>query len=96
MTTSCTFCILTDDDTPLYIKDFSVEHGIREALNHFVIHAALDVMDQLIWTTPQMYVRCVDQFEEKLVYGLITASRLFSLSTHHITTIHGSLRRGFV
>ncbi|KAL0206329.1 hypothetical protein P9112_001636 [Eukaryota sp. TZLM1-RC] len=76
MPSSCSFCIVTEDDTPLYSKDFVTDVSKSESLNHFVLHASLDIMDHLIWSTPQMYVRCVDQFEEKLVYGMITATQL--------------------
>ena len=48
-------------------------------LSHFVLHAALDNVDHLIATTPDVYLRVVDNFNEKRGYAFCTGgeSKMF-------------------
>ena len=51
-------------------------------LSHFVLHAALDNVDHLIATTPDVYLRVVDNFNEKRVYAFCTGGHAKFLLLH--------------
>jgi hypothetical protein len=46
------------------VKKSSEQRADRRYLNEFIIHAALDMVDALVWTRPNMYLKVVDRFNE--------------------------------
>lgn len=51
-------------------------------VDEFVLHAALDLVDELMWTTPAMALKVVDRFNDQLVSAFVTASGVKFLLLH--------------
>ncbi|CAJ1400756.1 unnamed protein product [Effrenium voratum] len=76
--------IVGKDDIPIYEADLSTE-GIREDsphLDQFVIHSALDMVDDMAWTTSSMFLRNVDKFNDFHVSAYCTAGRVRMMLLH--------------
>ena len=71
-------------DEPLYEADFgkggSVPDGKEEQegshLHQFVIHAALDLVEDRMWGTNSMYLKKVDEFNDLHVSAFVTAGSI--------------------
>ena len=76
-TTSKMFVVCGRDADLLYEAELNPSFDAESPtahLSHFVLHAALDNVDHLIATTPDVYLRVVDNFNEKRVYAFCTLS----------------------
>ena len=80
-----TFMIVSKEDVPQYECDFG-RSGAQAAggapggkkedaahLHQFVMHAALDFVDERQWETNAMNLKLVDRFNDMLVYAFVTA-----------------------
>uniref|UniRef100_A0A0G4G5K2 Trafficking protein particle complex subunit n=1 Tax=Chromera velia CCMP2878 TaxID=1169474 RepID=A0A0G4G5K2_9ALVE len=78
--------IVAKGDCPIYEADLTPPGKRTDTshLNQFVIHTALDLVDEIVWTTQSMYLRQVDKFNELMVSAWVTAGhiRLMLLHTH--------------
>eukprot|EP00762_Andalucia_godoyi_P005044 ANDGO_01497.mRNA.1 Trafficking protein particle complex subunit 2 len=72
------FVIVSPSDAPLYELDVTASlRGMPETvtqLHQFVVHAALDMVDEQQWTTSSMHLKQVDKFNEFAVSAYVTAS----------------------
>ncbi|CAE6973278.1 trappc2 [Symbiodinium sp. CCMP2592] len=76
--------IVGKDDIPIYEADLSTE-GIREDsphLDQFVVHAALDLVDEMVWSTSSMFLRVVDKFNDFHVSAYCTAGHVRMMLLH--------------
>ena len=63
----------------------SVFHILQERpqyLYHFVLHAALDALDEAEWTTSAMHLGVIDRFNNLQVSAFTTAARVRFLLLH--------------
>eukprot|EP00931_Biecheleriopsis_adriatica_P058593 TRINITY_DN34918_c0_g1_i2.p1 TRINITY_DN34918_c0_g1~~TRINITY_DN34918_c0_g1_i2.p1 ORF type:complete len:148 (+),score=41.83 TRINITY_DN34918_c0_g1_i2:45-488(+) len=89
--------IVGKDDSPIYEADLSSQ-GYREDsphLDQFVIHAALDLVDELVWTTSSMFHRIVDKFNEFNVTAFCTAGHVRMMLLHKKKDDEASIRAFF-
>ncbi|KAL8430148.1 hypothetical protein Efla_001812 [Eimeria flavescens] len=78
------FVIVGKGDTPLYEADLSAP-GKREDSPHydqFIIHQALDAVDEYVWQTQSMYLKNCDSFRDLLVSAFCTAGHVKLMLLH--------------
>lgn len=89
-----TFMIVSKEDVPQYECDFGASReqaagyapgGKKDDAAHlhqFVMHAALDFVDERAWETNTMNLKLVDRFNDLLVYAFVTAGGTRFLLLH--------------
>eukprot|EP00919_Chromeraceae_sp_WS-2016_P069488 GHVR01164799.1.p1 GENE.GHVR01164799.1~~GHVR01164799.1.p1 ORF type:complete len:141 (+),score=27.15 GHVR01164799.1:103-525(+) len=78
------FVIIGKGDVPLFEVDLSGQ-GKRPDSPHlaqFVIHAALDIVDELVWYNNNMYLKQVDRFNDLLVSSWVTPGHIRFMLLH--------------
>ncbi|KAJ6703045.1 SNARE-LIKE SUPERFAMILY PROTEIN [Salix viminalis] len=48
-------------------------------MHQFILHAALDIVQDLAWTTSAMYLKAIDRFNDMVVSVYVTAGRYRSI-----------------
>lgn len=75
------FVIVGKKDTPLYELDLSTKQSLLtkendaeiQTLKQFVLHASLDVVDELQWTQQSLFFHKIDKYNDYSVSCFITA-----------------------
>ncbi|KAI9348222.1 Sedlin, partial [Obelidium mucronatum] len=62
-------------------------------LNQFIAHSALDIVDEAMWGTNQMYLKVVDRFNDHHVSAYVTPSGAKFMLIHEAST--GDVRSFF-
>jgi hypothetical protein len=98
--------ILSPTDTPLFEHTFGTSKqggdGIdrfgdeARRLNPFVVHGALDIVEEAQWSSGAMYLKTVDRYMGRYVAGFVTGGnvKFLLLSTAEVATAAGAAPAG--
>ncbi|KAM2275050.1 hypothetical protein ACFX1S_044783 [Malus domestica] len=83
--TAC-FIIVSRNDIPIYEAEVGSAAKREDAaqLHQFILHAALDIVQDLAWTTSAMYLKAVDRFNDLVVSVYVTAGHILCISNSNI------------
>ena len=71
----CTnFMIVGKNDTPIYEVEISDRKNPTkpQTMKQFIMHAAMDPLDEMMWTSQALYLKSVDKFNEFVVSAYVT------------------------
>ncbi|KAL6903660.1 hypothetical protein ACP4OV_004473 [Aristida adscensionis] len=77
MASTACFVIVSKNDIPIYEAEVGSAPKKEDLSYHhqFILHAALDVVQDLAWTTSAMFLKSVDRFNDLVVSIYVTAGR---------------------
>ncbi|GLU04932.1 hypothetical protein SLE2022_220600 [Rubroshorea leprosula] len=69
MATTACFIIVSRNDIPIYEAEVGSAAKREDAaqLHQFILHAALDIVQDLAWTTSAMFLKSIDRFNDLVV-----------------------------
>ncbi|RLM73775.1 hypothetical protein C2845_PM15G13510 [Panicum miliaceum] len=89
MASTACFVIVSKNDIPIYEAEVGSAPKKEDLSYHhqFILHAALDVVQDLAWTTNAMFLKSVDRFNDLVVSVYIFLNPLY-LPGSRITSSH--------
>ena len=78
-------------DSPIYEAEFiNVQRREDNShLNQFIIHAALDMVEDSVWGTQSMFFKSVDKFNDYLISAFVTAGGIKFMLLHDVRNEDG-------
>ncbi|GMQ08877.1 hypothetical protein CsSME_00052427 [Camellia sinensis var. sinensis] len=78
--TAC-FMIVSRNDIPIYEAEVGSALKKEDAAqqHQFILHAALDIVQDLAWTTSAMFLKAIDRFNDLVVSVYVTAGHILNL-----------------
>mmetsp|Transcript_48773 Transcript_48773/g.56222 ORF Transcript_48773/g.56222 Transcript_48773/m.56222 type:complete len:130 (+) Transcript_48773:25-414(+) len=68
--------IVGKQDVPLYEANLGLIKKPVQHLHHFIVHAAIDIVEETTFTTAMMYLKNVDKHSDFLVYAYLTSGNI--------------------
>ncbi|KAL9997884.1 putative trafficking protein particle complex subunit 2 [Helianthus debilis subsp. tardiflorus] len=93
MASTACFMIVSRNDIPIYEAEVGTAPKKEEAAHQhqFILHAALDVVQDLAWTTSAMFLKSIDRFNDLVVSVYVTAVFFFTRALHtRLMLLHDS------
>jgi hypothetical protein len=71
-----TFVIVSSKDQLLFEATFPPASQTDETahLREFILFASLDLLEPIVWSSRDFYLKAIDRFNDQIIYGLVTAS----------------------
>ncbi|KAK4851936.1 hypothetical protein QYF36_019637 [Acer negundo] len=78
MASTACFIIVSRNDIPIYEAEVGSATKREDAaqLHQFILHAALDIVQDLAWTTSAMFLKAIDRFNDLVVSVYVTAGHI--------------------
>nr|GMD37313.1 trafficking protein particle complex subunit 2 [Ipomoea batatas] len=75
MASTACFMIVSRNDIPIYEAEVGTAPKKEDAAHQhqFILHAALDIVQDLAWTTSAMFLKAIDRFNDLAVSVYVTA-----------------------
>merc|ERR1712146_758515 len=67
--------VIVGKNNPLYEAEFGVKKDEHKHMSQFVLHAALDLVDEKVWSTGSKYLKVVDRFANLYISVCVAWSR---------------------
>ncbi|KAI3716280.1 hypothetical protein L6452_23508 [Arctium lappa] len=85
MSSTACFMIISRNDIPIYEAEVGTAPKKEEAAHQhqFILHAALDVVQDLAWTTSAMFLKAIDRFNDLVVSVYVTAGHILLIFVTH-------------
>jgi len=80
----CLFIIVGKNDNLIYQAEL-VSSQKKESATHlsqFIIHSALDIVDEIVWKNSAMYFKNVDKFTNSNISAFVTAGHIKFMLLH--------------
>nr|XP_016455684.1 PREDICTED: transport protein particle 20 kDa subunit-like isoform X1 [Nicotiana tabacum]XP_016455685.1 PREDICTED: transport protein particle 20 kDa subunit-like isoform X1 [Nicotiana tabacum] len=84
MATTACFMIVSRNDIPIYEAEVGTAPKKEDAAHQhqFILHAALDIVQDLAWTTSAMFLKSIDRFNDLVVSVYVTAGHTRLMLLH--------------
>ncbi|XP_073014905.1 uncharacterized protein [Primulina eburnea] len=75
MASTACFMIVNKNDIPIY----EAEKEDAAHLHQFILHAALDIVQDVAWTTSAMFLKAMDRFDDLVVLTCNCRTKTFGV-----------------
>ncbi|XP_022970900.1 trafficking protein particle complex subunit 2 isoform X1 [Cucurbita maxima] len=84
MATTACFIIVSRNNIPIYEAEVgsAAKREDSAQLHQFILHASLDIVQDLAWTTSAMFLKAVDRFNDLVVSVYVTAGHTRLMLLH--------------
>ncbi|KAF3625240.1 putative trafficking protein particle complex subunit 2 [Capsicum annuum] len=99
MASTACFMIVSRNDIPIYEAEVGTAPKKEDAAHQhqFILHAALDIVQDLAWTTSAMFLKSIDRFNDLVVSVYVTAGHILhiimNLLSSFVFPVDSSCRR---